>query len=81
MDEPLIVVPGEPLPPDPTAPLCPYCLQDPAQVSSRGPLLLGNLHVMVIYCGNLECRKVWTVEVVGTAQPKIVDPAVFRRPS
>ncbi len=51
-------------------PVCPYCLANPAKVSSRGPLLLGNLHVMVIFCGNGECSKIWTVEVIGAEPAK-----------
>lgn len=56
------------------APICPHCAQDPALVASRGPILVGNLYTMVLYCGNPKCRKIWTVAVIGTEQPKIVKP-------
>ena len=53
-------------------PVCPYCLADPAQMKALGPFNLGQLLVVVIFCGNLDCRKVWTVEVIGKEQPRVI---------
>src|SRR5580765_7224378 len=62
-DDDLIIKPPEP-PPDPT-PVCPYCLTDPATLTVRGPIKVGNVAALVIYCGNAACRKVWNVDVIG----------------
>ena len=63
-----------------TDPVCPYCLQDPARISGRGPIALAHLYVWIVYCGNPDCRKVWTVEVVGAQQPRI-QPGIIAPPS
>ena len=55
-------------------PVCPGCGMDPAVMNGRGPFELGQLMVMVIFCGNSACRKVWSVNVVGTAQPRLLQP-------
>jgi hypothetical protein len=52
-------------------PVCPHCLEDPATMKALGPILLGSLQTVVIFCGNLKCRKVWTVSVIGQQKPLI----------
>lgn len=52
---------------------CPHCDQSPLLLSIQGPLAVGPVAVMLIFCGNVACSKVFTVEVVGTTNA-IVPP-------
>lgn len=54
------------------APVCPHCLQDPATVKCLGPIRMGQLLANVIFCGNVDCRKVWTVQIMGMDRPAII---------
>lgn len=59
------------------APVCPYCLADPAMISLRGPIVLGNLVGVIIFCGNPDCRKIWTIDIVGKQEQPLVEPSRF----
>lgn len=54
------------------APVCPHCGQDPASFKTLGPIQSGALLMVITYCGNEACRKVWNSAIVGTAEPRIV---------
>lgn len=58
-------------PPAVGTPICPHCLSASGLISARGPVLIGNLHTVVIFCGNPPCSKIWNVEVIGQEQPRI----------
>lgn len=56
-------------------PVCPYCGDDPAQVSSQGLFQLGPMEIVVIYCANQACRKIYSVQSIQFhAAPKIMTP-------
>ena len=53
-------------------PTCPYCGADPAVLSLRAPIKLGQFLTAVVFCGNAECRRIFNVHVLGVEQPKVV---------
>lgn len=66
---------NKPAPPPPEMmPICPYCHTDPAMLSARGPIMLGALKLIIVFCGTPTCRKIWNVEIAGVEQPNIVKP-------
>ncbi|MDD5199267.1 MAG: hypothetical protein PHC88_05635 [Terrimicrobiaceae bacterium] len=56
----------------PAGPVCPFCQATPAAVSAHGPIELGQMRLMVLFCGNPACQKVWNVQVIAFEQPKVV---------
>lgn len=52
-------------------PVCPHCLADPFLVSSV-PAKVGHSHVVILFCGNDSCRKVFSVELVAIDPPAII---------
>jgi len=59
--------------PESTDPVCPYCDQDPAHYTARGPFQVGPVHIALVMCGNPKCRKIWSAVVLGKVEaPKII---------
>ena len=53
-------------------PVCPHCGKDPVSFRAKGPINLGPFIFMVIFCDNLECRKIFNVNMMGTRDPRMV---------
>lgn len=58
-------------------PLCPYCADPLGKVSSHGPVQLGQLFLMIIFCGNLKCRKIWTLLPMAEQKRVVAPPHPF----
>ena len=58
-----------PLPPRPFLPVCPHCLLDPC-VPEMIPATYGKWGARIFCCPNRECRKVFSVELLGEMQPR-----------
>lgn len=63
-------------------PVCPYCGQDPAILTMK-QFMLGNAKTALIICGNLDCRKILTVQIMGFEPGRVVslDSKLLIRPS
>ncbi len=61
--------------PTQTLPVCPYCGTSPAKISSV-PFQMGNMTAMALFCGNLECRKIFTVALLEIRAPQIETPQI-----
>lgn len=67
MNEEELVLP-QPQPPQSTAPVCPYCGDDPMRVTGS-PFKMGGNVLMSLYCGNIACRRMITIAVIGAMEP------------
>jgi len=56
-------------------PRCPWCATEPTKLSTI-PVKLGLLKVVIIFCGNPECRRILSVQCLGSDEPMIVRPGV-----
>lgn len=63
-------------------PVCPYCGQDPAILTMK-QFMLGTAKTALIICGNLECRRILTVQILKIEEPRVVplDSKLLIRPS
>ncbi len=59
-----------PAQPKPTGIVCPHCGTDPTTISVT-QLQIGAYVTAVSFCGNLECRKIFSVNVLAIEQPRI----------
>lgn len=50
-------------------PVCPHCGADPARFSLR-EVRIGNYQAAMLFCADLDCRKVYSVDVLGVVQPQ-----------
>lgn len=57
-------------------PRCPFCKDDPARVAISRFLVEG-LVAVTIYCGNLKCRKILAIQVLGEA---VREPGLIQTP-
>lgn len=60
-------------------PMCPYCGLDPVLISARS-MFLNDIHCLMIFCGNTDCRKLFAVEAIGkveapNSKPRIMIPS------
>jgi hypothetical protein len=46
-------------------PACPYCADDPARLSIMNQIFPGGMIGTIIFCGNPECRKIISTQIVG----------------
>lgn len=46
-------------------PACPYCADDPARLSIMNQIFPGGMIGAIIFCGNPECRKIISTQIVG----------------
>lgn len=46
-------------------PACPYCSDDPARLSIMNQIFPGGMIGAIIFCGNPECRKIISTQIVG----------------
>jgi hypothetical protein len=64
--------------PAPPMPVCPYCLTNPMILNSIVQQI-PEFVLLLVFCGNPECSKLWNVEVLGPTrqmqQPRIVRPS------
>jgi hypothetical protein len=56
-----------------TFPVCPHCGIDPA-VLNANMANIGKFMCLVVFCANLHCRRIVTVEVIGELEPRVVAP-------
>lgn len=45
-------------------PRCPFCSDDPAKIISSS-FEMGDVMAVTMYCANLKCRKIITIQIVG----------------
>lgn len=51
-------------------PVCPHCADDPARLSIMPQQFPGGMIGSIFFCGNPDCRKVISVQILGMAQPQ-----------
>jgi hypothetical protein len=54
-------------------PACPYCADDPARLSIMNQIFPGGMIGAIIFCGNPECRKIISTQIVGRIEQQTVN--------
>lgn len=60
--------------PMPVLPVYPYCGNDPGAIATA-TLKLGAADAVALFCANLNCRKLFGVQILHIEQPRIASPA------
>ena len=55
-------------------PVCPYCKTDPINFSLR-QMVVQNMRLIQVFCGNKNCRRLFGIEFAGYQQPMVVQPS------
>ena len=54
-------------------PACPYCADDPARLSIMNQVFPGGMIGAIVFCGNPECRKIISTQIVGRIEPQALN--------
>lgn len=60
----------------PILPRCPHCGEDPLKLNLMSQVFPGGAIASLMFCGNLDCRKLISAQIVGMAE----QPGAIVRP-
>ncbi len=66
--DPVLAMPGQQV-----KPVCPFCGLDP-MVPASVSLQIGPMTVVVVFCGEVRCRKVLGMFLVHVEEPRVMAP-------